>query len=73
MKKYVLGQNLGPKLLKALGVDASLVASVDIHVRVGEPVAVTVTRYVGTDEADEMVTAIEPYLLIAADEGGTAS
>lgn len=57
------GLKLGEGICRAVGIDPKTVVDLKLEVSVHEPAMITFTRYVGVDEADEIVTAVERYRL----------
>lgn len=60
----ITGRGIGPKLMKALGLDGQRVRTIDIHVAAKEMVSVKVERLMIDSEAGEVVSVLDDYALI---------
>lgn len=66
MQQMVSSQELGTRLINALGLPSG-VTEIDISLRVGEPVIMTVSRFLGVDEAGELTSELSRFGLIDMD------
>lgn len=66
MSKVILGQELGKRLIDKLGLPDRIV-HMDISIRAGEPVAMTLQRMMGVDEAGELIHEMSRYALADID------
>ncbi len=68
----VSGTQIAPELLKALGLENQRVRSVVLRAAVGEPVSVIVEKYIGCDQAKEVVGIAKSYELVEKKQVGGA-
>ena len=62
VSEVILGQDLGERLIEKLGLP-DRIGKIDIRLRVGEPVTITVERLMGADEGGELETELLRYEL----------
>lgn len=59
----IIGIQIGKQVCEALGLDASKVRSIDIHVKANELVTAQVEHYIDGDEAQKLVNVLSAYTL----------
>lgn len=62
------GNELGTAILKALGIEAKMVLGISISMEPDQLATVTITRALESDEAGELVTALEQYDLVRKED-----
>lgn len=57
----IIGNDIGMKLLEALGITDKRVRSITIEIKTGKPVIVTTDRLVESEEASVLVSELKRY------------
>jgi hypothetical protein len=60
----IIGNDIGMKLLEALGITDKRVRAIDIRIETGKPVMVTVERRMESEDAEVLVNEFKKYAVV---------